>query len=89
MALCRKIIRMDPFNEQDVFPPGGSCKFGLRIDAGSEFPRGALSILVPGALGGYLAGMLAAIRIETVLAVMVVLNLIGLSIAAYVVMRKK
>jgi hypothetical protein len=33
--------------------------------------------------------MCAAIRIEIVLAVMVVLNLIGLSIAAYFVMRRK
>ncbi len=33
--------------------------------------------------------MFAAIRIETVLAVLVILNLIGLTIAAYVVMRKK
>jgi hypothetical protein len=33
--------------------------------------------------------MFASIRIETVLAVMVVLNLIGLTIAAYLVLRKK
>jgi len=33
--------------------------------------------------------MLAEIRIETVLAILVVLNLIGLSIAAYRIMRKK
>ena len=33
--------------------------------------------------------MMAAVRVETVLAVMVVLNLIGLSIAAYIVMRRK
>jgi len=33
--------------------------------------------------------MLAAIRIETVLVVMVVLNLIGLTIAAYVILRRK
>ena len=33
--------------------------------------------------------MYAAIRIEVVLVVMVVLNLIGLSIAAYYVMRRK
>ena len=32
---------------------------------------------------------MAAVRVETVLAVMVVLNLIGLSIAAYIVMRRK
>ncbi len=32
---------------------------------------------------------MAAIRIETVIAAMVVLNLVGLSIAAYVVMKKK
>ena len=45
--------------------------------------------LVQGTGWRYLAGMLAAIRIETVLVIMVVLNLIGMSIAAYVVMRKK
>jgi hypothetical protein len=33
--------------------------------------------------------MFAAIRIETVLAVVVVLNLIGLTIAAYRILRKK
>jgi hypothetical protein len=33
--------------------------------------------------------MLAAIRIETVLVVLVILNLIGLTIAAYMVMRRK
>jgi hypothetical protein len=33
--------------------------------------------------------MLAAFRIQTFLAVLVVLNLIGLSIAAYFVMRRK
>jgi len=33
--------------------------------------------------------MLAAIRIETVLVVLVILNLIGMTIAAYLVMRKK
>jgi hypothetical protein len=33
--------------------------------------------------------MLAAIRIQTVLVVMVVLNLIGLTIAAYVILRRK
>ncbi len=33
--------------------------------------------------------MYSLIRIETVLAVMVLLNLVGLSIAAYYVMRKK
>ncbi len=33
--------------------------------------------------------MMAAVRIETVLAVMVVLNLIGLTIAAFIVMRRK
>jgi hypothetical protein len=33
--------------------------------------------------------MSAAIRIETILAVLVVLNLIGLSIAAYYVMKRK
>jgi len=32
---------------------------------------------------------LATIRVETVLGVMVVLQLIGLSIAAYVIMRRK
>jgi hypothetical protein len=34
-------------------------------------------------------GMVGAIRIETILVVLVVLNLIGMSIAAYVIMRKK
>jgi len=33
--------------------------------------------------------MLSSIRIETVIAAMVVLNLIGLTIAAYLVLRKK
>jgi hypothetical protein len=33
--------------------------------------------------------VLAAIRIQTVLAILVVLNLIGLSIAAYRIMKKK
>ena len=33
--------------------------------------------------------MMAAIRIQTVLAVLVVLNLIGLTIAAYRIMRRK
>jgi hypothetical protein len=33
--------------------------------------------------------MLAAVRVETVLAVMVVLNLIGLTIAAFVIFRRK
>jgi len=33
--------------------------------------------------------MLAAIRIQTIMAVLVVLNLIGLTIAAYLVLRKK
>jgi hypothetical protein len=33
--------------------------------------------------------MIGAIRFQTVLAIMVVLNLIGLTIAAYLVMRKK
>ncbi len=33
--------------------------------------------------------MLAAIRIETVLVALVILNLIGMTIAAYIVMRKK
>jgi Tfp pilus assembly protein PilX len=33
--------------------------------------------------------LIGAIRIETVLVVLVVLNLIGLSIAAYLVMRRK
>jgi hypothetical protein len=33
--------------------------------------------------------MTAAIRIQTVLAVLVVLNLIGLTIAAYRIMRRK
>ncbi len=35
------------------------------------------------------SAVLAAIRIETILVVLVILNLIGLTIAAYVVMRKK
>ena len=35
------------------------------------------------------AMLIGAIRIETVLVVLVVLNLIGLSIAAYLVMRRK
>jgi hypothetical protein len=33
--------------------------------------------------------MIGAIRIKTVLAVLVILNLIGLTIAAYRIMRKK
>jgi hypothetical protein len=33
--------------------------------------------------------MIAAIRIQTVLAVLVVLNLIGLTIAAFVILRRK
>jgi hypothetical protein len=33
--------------------------------------------------------MMAAIRIQTILAAMIVLNLIGLTIAAYRIMRKK
>jgi len=33
--------------------------------------------------------MLAAIRFETVLVAMVILNLIGLTVAAYFVLRKK
>lgn len=33
--------------------------------------------------------MLAAIRVETVLAVMVVLNLVGLTIAAFIIFRRK
>ena len=33
--------------------------------------------------------MLAAIRMETVFVVLVILNLIGLTIAAYMVLRKK
>ncbi len=33
--------------------------------------------------------MLAVVRIEVILAVMVVLNLIGLTIAAFVIMRRK
>ena len=33
--------------------------------------------------------MFAALRIETILVIMVILNLIGLSIAAYVIMRRK
>jgi Tfp pilus assembly protein PilX len=33
--------------------------------------------------------MIGAIRLQTVLAIMVVLNLIGLTIAAFVIMRKK
>jgi hypothetical protein len=39
--------------------------------------------------GGSAQEVIAAIRIETVLAVMVVLNLIGLTIAAYVILRRK
>ncbi len=31
----------------------------------------------------------AAIRVETIIVVLVVLNLVGLSIAAYTIMRKK
>ena len=34
-------------------------------------------------------GMVGAIRIETILVILVILNLIGMSIAAYVIMRKK
>jgi phage shock protein PspC (stress-responsive transcriptional regulator) len=33
--------------------------------------------------------MLASVRIETVLVVLVVLNLIGLTIAAYIILRRK
>jgi hypothetical protein len=33
--------------------------------------------------------MLAMVRIQTILVVMVVLNLIGLTIAAFVIMRRK
>jgi hypothetical protein len=33
--------------------------------------------------------MLAAIRIQTILAALVILNLIGLTIAAYRIMRRK
>jgi hypothetical protein len=33
--------------------------------------------------------MLGLVRIETILVVMVVLNLIGLTIAAFVIMRRK
>ncbi len=33
--------------------------------------------------------MLAAVRLEIVLATLVVLNLIGMTIAAYVILRKK
>jgi hypothetical protein len=33
--------------------------------------------------------MIGAIRLQTVLAIMVVLNLIGLTIAAFAIMRKK
>jgi hypothetical protein len=33
--------------------------------------------------------MLGTIRIETILVVLVILNLIGLSIAAYIIMRRK
>lgn len=39
--------------------------------------------------GPLLAALIGAVRIQTVLAVMVVLNLIGLTIAAYLVLRKK
>jgi hypothetical protein len=33
--------------------------------------------------------MVATVRIETILAVMVVLNLVGLTIAAFVIFRRK
>ncbi len=33
--------------------------------------------------------MFAAIKIETILVVMVILNLVGMTIAAYVILRKK
>jgi hypothetical protein len=33
--------------------------------------------------------MLAMVRIQTILVVMVILNLIGLTIAAFVIMRRK
>jgi len=33
--------------------------------------------------------MLAAIRVQTILVVMVILNLIGLTIAAYVILKRK
>jgi hypothetical protein len=33
--------------------------------------------------------MLAMVKIQTVLAVMVILNLIGMTIAAFVIMRRK
>jgi hypothetical protein len=33
--------------------------------------------------------MIAAIRIETILVIMVILNLVGLTIAAFVIMRRK
>jgi hypothetical protein len=33
--------------------------------------------------------MLAMVRIQTILVVMVILNLVGLTIAAFVIMRKK
>jgi hypothetical protein len=33
--------------------------------------------------------MLAAIKVETILAVMVVLNLVGLTIAAFIIFRRK
>jgi hypothetical protein len=33
--------------------------------------------------------MIAAVRIETILVVMVVLNLIGLTIAAFIILRRK
>ena len=35
------------------------------------------------------AFMLATVRIQTVLVVLVVLNLIGLTIAAFIIMRRK
>jgi hypothetical protein len=33
--------------------------------------------------------MIAALRIETILVIMVILNLVGLTIAAFVIMRRK
>jgi hypothetical protein len=38
---------------------------------------------------GYSMAELATVRVETVIGIMVVLQLIGLTIAAYILMRKK
>lgn len=39
--------------------------------------------------GPFVAALVAAVRLQTILVVMVILNLIGLTIAAYLVLRKK